>query len=52
MSLFDKSKQKDKKKGGAPASKGGSTFIKGKTQTNSKPAAKNTRLTGGTQRGS
>lgn len=49
MSLFDKSKQKDKKKG-AQAGKTGIQNSKGKANT--KPATRNTKLTGGTQRGS
>ncbi|WP_336517091.1 hypothetical protein [Pollutibacter soli] len=50
MGLFDKSKQNDKKKGGKAAGKPGGPPLKGKSNT--KPATRNTKLTGGTNRGS
>ncbi len=50
MGLFDKSKQNDKKKGGKGAGKSGPNLLKGKSNT--KPATRNTKLTGGTNRGS
>ncbi|MGE5105919.1 MAG: hypothetical protein ACM3H8_00105 [Sphingobacteriales bacterium] len=51
MSLFNTGKnKKDKKKGASAAAKASFPAPKGKFNT--KGAAKNTRLTGGTQRGS
>jgi len=50
MSLFNTNKNKDKKKGSQPSGKPGFTAPKGKS--NSKAAAKNTRITGRSQRGS
>jgi len=50
MSLFNTNKNKDKKKGNQPSGKPGFTAPKGKS--NSKAAAKNTRITGRSQRGS
>ena len=52
MSLLNNSnKGKGKKKGKQPAAKSGSTIVP-KGSTNSKAAAKNTRITGRSQRGS
>ena len=51
MSLFNTGKNKKDKKKGAQAA-GKSTFPAPKGKFNTKGAAKNTRLTGGTQRGS
>ncbi len=50
MSLFDSSKNKSKKKGNQTPGKPGFQAPKGKS--NSKAAAKNTRITGRAQRGS
>jgi len=52
MSLFNTNKNKDKKKGNQPAGKPGFTAPKGNNSSNSKAAAKNTRITGRSQRGS
>lgn len=48
MSLLNNNKGKDKKKGSAPAS---SKFINTKVKTNTKAVTRNTKLTGGAQRG-
>ncbi|MDX2045476.1 MAG: hypothetical protein SFU87_01740 [Chitinophagaceae bacterium] len=50
MSLFDKSKSKDKKKGNQQQGK--SSFIPQKGKGSSKSAAKNARMPGRSQRGS
>lgn len=50
MSLFNTNKDKDKKKGKQAAGKPGQLGPKGKS--NSKSAAKSTRMTGRAQRGS
>jgi hypothetical protein len=50
MSLFNTNKNKDKKKGTLPAGKQSPIPTKGKS--NSKGAAKSTRVTGRAQRGS
>jgi hypothetical protein len=50
MSLLNNNKNKDKKKGNQPANKAG--FQSNKVKTNSKAATRNTKLTGGSQRGS
>ena len=49
MSLFNTNQNKDKKKGNQGAGKSGLQAAKAKT--NSKAAAKNTRVTGRSQRG-
>jgi len=50
MSLFNTNKKKDKKKGVPPASK--QSLIPNSGKSNSKSAAKTTRMTGRAQRGS
>ena len=50
MSLLNSGKNKDKKKGNAPAGK--SSFIPSKGKNTSKGAAKSTRVAGRAQRGS
>jgi hypothetical protein len=50
MSLFNTNKNKDKKKGNQTAGK--SSFIPAKGKSNTKSAAKSTRVTGRAQRGS
>ncbi|MET0242035.1 MAG: hypothetical protein ABW174_01145 [Flavitalea sp.] len=54
MSILNtnKNNDKDKKKGGLQTGKPGFGGTKGKGSTNSKAAAKNTRITGRSQRGS
>jgi hypothetical protein len=52
MSILNTNKDKDKKKGQQSNSKPGLQGNKGKSTTNSKAAAKNTRITGRSQRGS
>jgi hypothetical protein len=52
MSILNTSKDKDKKKGNQNTGKPGFAGPKGKSNTNSKAAAKNTRITGRSQRGS
>ena len=52
MSILNTNKNKDKKKGNQNAGKPGFPGAKGKSTTNSKGAAKNTRITGRSQRGS
>jgi hypothetical protein len=52
MSILNTNKDKDKKKGNQNAGKPGFPGAKGKSNTNSKAAAKNTRITGRSQRGS
>jgi hypothetical protein len=51
MSLFNTNKNKDKKKGNQTAGKS-SSFIPAKGKSNTKSAAKSTRVTGRAQRGS
>jgi hypothetical protein len=50
MSLLNNNNKKDKKKN--QQQKGGSAFSSFKGKTNTKAVAKNTKLTGGSQRGS
>jgi hypothetical protein len=52
MSILNTNKNKDKKKGNQNNAKPGFPGAKGKSNTNSKAAAKNTRITGRSQRGS
>lgn len=52
MSILNTNKNKDKKKGNQNNARPGFPGAKGKSTTNSKAAAKNTRITGRSQRGS